>query len=72
MQSNQSIPSFFLIGLKFEPRPHASKSGILPLESHIQPICCGYFGDGVTITLFPGRPQIVILPIASQLARITA
>jgi hypothetical protein len=44
----------------------------LPLEPHLQSICCSYFGDGVSRTICPGWSWIMIFLIsASQVARIT-
>jgi hypothetical protein len=58
---------FYLVGLVFELRTLCLQSSTLPLESS-SPFCSGYFGHGVSRTIFPGWPQISVLPIsASQL-----
>jgi hypothetical protein len=36
------------------------------------PLCSGYFGDGISQTIYSGWPQTSMLPIsASQVAKIT-
>jgi hypothetical protein len=59
---------FFLVGLEFELRAFKA-SGLNHISNSFY---CGYFGDGVSQTIYLGWPPTVILQIlAFQVARIT-